>query len=87
MNDGRTRDARAAIEHVINEYQDVLIVDDDSKMHMPVLNNWILITSHDDAVDPTILATHRLCRENQATHETVGLLILACDEMRSPGYD
>ena len=83
-SDSRTDDARAAIEHAINEFSDVFVNDDDGKMHMPVLSCWILMTTHDDGVDPTILAAYRMSRKNMATHETAGMLYLALQELGRP---
>ena len=84
-SDSRKDDFRGAIERLCDEYQDVLVSNDgDIKMHMPVLGHWLLITTHDDCQDPTLLASSRLCRKNQATHETAGLLYLNLQELQRP---
>ena len=84
MSSERCDEARLAIEKVINEYGDVFVNDDEGKMHMPVLSCWVLMTTHDDAIDPTILAAYRMSRKNMATHETAGMLYLALQEMQRP---
>lgn len=85
----RNDEARLAIEKVISEYVDVFVYDQDDEglMHMPVLTDWILLAVHDDAIDPTIGASYRMCRKNQSTHQSVGLLHIALDQMLHPQDD
>jgi hypothetical protein len=81
-DDERANAARAALEGVINEFPDVFVDDENEVMHMPVLTSWVLVTYHDDAADPELLCTHRLNRLHQGTHETIGLLTMALDDVR-----
>ncbi len=85
--DSRKEDARSAIERVINEFGDVFVSDDDGKMRMPILASWVLLTTHDDVADPTVLAAYRMSRKNRATHETAGMLYLALQELMRPAED
>lgn len=87
--DARRDEARAAIEAVIDQFQDVFVTEsvDGPTMSMPILGHWILITTHDDAQDPTLLAAYRMSRKNMATHETAGMLWLALQELRRPAED
>ena len=85
--DARKDEARFAIEKVINDYGDVFVSNDEGKMHMPVLSCWVLMTTHDDVTDPTLLAAYRMSRKNMATHETAGMLYLALKELERPYED
>lgn len=83
----RSEEARDAIERVLNEYQDVFAADFGEYVNqMPMLNSWVLLCTFDDAQDPTILSTYRMTTRNQATHVTVGMLILNADELRRPEW-
>jgi len=81
----RRDECRAALEHVIDAFGDVFVKNDGERtMAMPVLGHWVLITTHDDALDPTVLASYRMSRKNMATHETAGLLYLNLQELQRP---
>ena len=84
VDDKRKDDARAAIERAIDEYGDVFVNDDEDVMRMPVLAHWVLVTTHDDALDPTLEASFRINRKNMGRHETVGLLSIALDDTLHP---
>jgi hypothetical protein len=79
VSEERREDARAAIESAIEDFQDVYAEEDfeGTPIGLPVLRAWVLVTVHDDAIDPTINATHRMTKTYQSTHESVGLLALA----------
>lgn len=81
--------ARAAIERVIDEFQDVFVSEavEGPSMHMPMLACWVLMTTHDDAQDPTLLAAYRMSRKHMATHETAGMLYLALQELNRSAED
>lgn len=87
MTEKRSDEARLAIEKVIHDFIDVFVEDDEGIMHLPVLADWILLTVYDDAIDPTIGASYRMCRENQSTHQSVGLLSIALDQIMHPWRD
>ena len=85
----RADEARRAIEEAIEKYVDVWVdnVNSDLQSHMPLLGSWTFIVTYDDALDPTILSSYRISRQNQATHETAGLLWLALQEIGHPRAD
>ena len=81
----RKEEAREAIEKVISDYSDVFVTEDDELQNrLPVLSSWVLLTAHDDASDPEVLSTFRMCARYQAAHTTVGMLTLHCDDLRRP---
>lgn len=83
MKTQRDIEAHEAIEELIRQYSDVFIQgDDQEEFHMPILSAWVLVTVHDDAVNPAINASYRMCRYYQASHESIGLLTLAMDDLR-----
>jgi hypothetical protein len=89
MTEERSDEARLAIEKVVQDFVDVFVHDQDDEglMHLPVLQDWVLLTVHDDAIDPTIGASYRMCRKNQSTHQTAGLLTIALDQFLHPERD
>jgi hypothetical protein len=78
----RTEEARQAIEKVIEEFNDVFVDNDPERMSVPVLGRWFLYTSHDDAVNPELIATFWMTKKHQAKHENIGLLTIALDDVR-----
>ena len=88
-DEGRIENAREAVEKVINDYVDVFCVEsnDGLTMHVPSLSAWVLLTVHDDAADPAIIATHRMCAKLQASHQSVGLMTLAINDYLRPEDD
>ena len=82
MSDQRRDDFRASIEKLCDDMVDAVVVEGGLKM--PILAHWCLLLTYDDALDPTMLASNRICRKNQATHETAGLLWLNLQELARP---
>ena len=88
MSDERRDEMRTRIESLCDEYFDAMVRDDgDETLTMPVTGHWVLLMTYDDAQDPTLLASNRLSRKNQATHETVGLLWLHLQELSHPDHE
>ena len=85
MSTERRDDFRSKIESLCDEYVDAVIAE--GGLGMPVLGHWCLVMTYDDVTDPTLLASNRICRKNQATHETAGLLWLNLQELARPDED
>jgi hypothetical protein len=85
MSAERRDDFRASIERLCDEYVDAVV--SEGALQMPVLGHWCLLMTYDDVQDPTVLASNRICRKNQATHETAGLLWLNLQELTRPEDD
>lgn len=78
MSDERRAEMRAKIEALFAEFIDVVA----PNVEMPVIGDWVLVVTHDSIADATLGRVAYLKRANQWSHQTVGLLTMACDDFR-----
>ncbi len=72
-NDERRHELQDRFEALVSEFHDVLCDD----VEMPVLGDWVFLTSHDSAIEPESGTAYRLTRRFQPSHRTIGLLQLS----------
>jgi hypothetical protein len=82
--DAEKRNAlRNRLVDLFSEYADVL----SNGAELPILGDWVVVLTFDDAADPGRATAFKLTGEYQWSHRTVGLLMTASDDYRDVDED